>query len=496
MHISPISKVFATLFMAGATLAAPSSAFADNYALVMGISAYPNFPLPGVGKDIDNGQEIARLIGVPPENIIVKKDTDLTKERFPKVIEEFSRRIKPGDHVFVYYSGHGTSYSKPNHPGQCEKGIVTQDEQVFLKDDFHKLVDKLGSTTEKTFVFLDSCFSGGMVQATHSKAMSRGMEDMPRPKFASSTPEDTCAKASNYVSKAASRDFGIETASQTPNYYLLTAASNSQYAIDGGPRTGSYATAALLDCLRDTRRADRNGDGVVSLDEARQCAQGWIDERLQAGLRGNPEFPYTAMTMSYGYGKGGNSAVSFVGGSKAINTVSLVQTLYDGRDAKREVSLKAEKDTLRIGEYLNLELTSDKSGYVTLMVVGSSGRIYQIFPNDKDTDARIEAGKPLPIPRPDLWMMPAQAPAGDNHFLALVSDTPDRFKGVGQPAGIFKALGNTGESAKGIFERLFKRQSGCAAQTASSRDFGVEAAPVNPCATGYGASLLKVTEIE
>ena len=469
-----------------------SLAHADNHALLLGISTYPNAPLPGVTKDMESGREIARLIGVPELNIVVKKDAELTRERFPQVIEEFSRKIKQGDRIFVYYSGHGTSFSKRDQPGQCEKALVTQEEQVFLKDDFHKLMNKLAIRTDKTFVFLDSCFSGGLVQATHSKSMGRDMGTRPRPKFTSSKPSDICAKASNYSAKS-SRDFGMESAPATPNYYLLASSAENQYAIDGGEEIGGYATSALLGCLKNPRRTDANGDGVVTLDEARLCAQGAVDERLKQWKQSDPEFPYTSMTLSHGYGPGGNPAISFVDGNQTVNTGSFIQTLYEGRDATRKVTLRSDKNPVRIGDYLNLELNSDRPGYVTLMVVGSSGKIYQIFPNQLDGEARIDAGRAIAIPRLDKWKMPATPPAGDNQFLVLISDTPDRFKGLGEQAGIFKGLGNTAHSAKGIIERILQPAAGCASASAA-RDFGMEA--VNPCSTGYGAALIKVTEVD
>lgn len=464
------------------------SAHAENHALVMGISSYPSAPLPGVAKDIESGRQLARLIGVSDQNIVVKKDAELSSAHLPEVIKSFSQRIKPGDRVFVYYSGHGTSRTKAGgRAGQCEKGLVTHDEQVLVKDDFHKLLNEMAAKTDKTFVFLDSCFSGGLVQATHSKSMSRGMKEMPRPKFTSSSPEDPCAKGTNYTS----RDFGMESAARTPNYYLLAAASETEYAIDGGMRVGGYATTAILNCLMDTKRADSNTDGTVTLDEARQCAQVWIDQKLQEGRQTMPEFPYSSMTLTHGYGQGGNPAVVFSSGEHVINSAVFAQTLYEGRDATRNVSLKADKNPVKIGDYLNLELVSDRSGYVTVMVVGSSGKIYQIFPNEIDDDARITAGQPTPIPRPDKWKMPANPPAGDNWFLALVSEVPNRFQGLGEPAGIFKAMGNSGNSAKNILDRIIKPKSDCAN---NARDFTTEA--INPCSTGYGAALIKITEME
>lgn len=477
------AKIISSILVAG-VLFAQMPAHADNHALVMGISAYPVSPLPGVYKDIESGREIARLIGVPEQNIVVRKDGDLSRSRLQETIDEFSGRIRQGDRVFVYFSGHGTSRSKAGQSGQCEKGLVTHDLQIFDKDTFHRTLNALAAKTDKAFVFLDSCFSGGLVQDTHSKSASRSFgEDAPRPKFSSSTPEDPCGKPSNLVSKA-TRDFGMESAARMPNYYLLSAASEMEVAFDGGPRRGSFATTSVLECLRETQRADANGDGSVTLDELRQCAQG----RVNAIVQGSPGI--LGQTMAYGYGPGGNPAVSFAGGSQMINAAAFVRTLYEGRDATRNVSLRADKNPVRIGDYLNLEVVSDRPGYVTLMVVGSSGKIYQIFPNQMDGDARVDANRSMPIPKPEKWKMPANPPAGDNYFLALVSDTPDRFKGLGEQAGIFKAMGNSGNSAKSIIERMIQPTSGCAN---ASRDFGMEA--VNPCSTGYGAALIKVTEV-
>jgi hypothetical protein len=354
------------------------------------------------------------------------------------------------------------------------------------------MINRLTEKTDKAFVFLDSCFSGGRVHSENAKASRAFGKDMPKPKFTSSTPEDPCAQATNY---SMSKDFGIEAASQTPNYYLLAAASQTEYAIDGGQRIGGYATAAVLACLQ-SGLADRNHDGAVTLEETRECAQLWIDDRLRQGREANADFPYSAMTLTQGFGPGGNPVIAFgdsanSNADESVDTVSLVQALVDGRDATRSVILKANKNPVKIGDYLNLELVSDRPGYLTLLVVGSSGDIYQIFPNDLDSDTRVEANRPTPVPRPEKWRMPATPPAGDNFFVALVSDVPNRFEELGEKAGIFKAFGKSRKTAKAVLDRITKPAAKCANAT---RDFGVEG--TSACSTSYGATLLKVTEIE
>ncbi len=480
------------LVLAAATALWAVPALAENYALLLAISSYPRQPLPGVVKDMDNGQAIAKLLGVPEQNITLKTDTDLAGQGLGKALDEFAARIKPGDRAFVYYSGHGTSYTKPGKPGTCEQALVAQDINTLMpKEEFHRRISAIAAKADKTFVFLDSCFSGGLVQATHSKSMPILGKEVARSKFTSVTEADPCSKSTNERSKSG-RDFGVAEAAKQPNYYLLAAAAENEVAIDGSSATGGFASSSLLNCLQEPAKSDKNNDGVVTLEEAKACAQGLVDERIRQG-QASPSFQFSHMTLTAGYGQGGNPPIAFTSTSAPVNTTSFAQTLYEGRDATRQVNLRSDKNPVRIGDDLNLELTSDRPGYLTLMVVGSSGKIYQIFPNQMDSDARVEAGRPMPIPRPEKWRMPASPPAGDNWFLALISDTPDRFQGLGEQAGIFKGMGNTGTSTKGIIERIVQPANGCA-QGYGGRDF--EMRGVNPCSTGYGAALIKVTEIQ
>ncbi len=480
----------------------PGAALAENRALILGISNYVRQPLPGVAKDMDNARRIARLIGVPEKNITVRTDEQLAGQGLMRELDAFASTINKGDNVFVYYSGHGSSYSKPDHPGQCEKALVGQDITFISKQEFHQKVAALAARADKTFVFLDSCYSGGMMQENHTRGL--GLPGGPTggapnaveanaveawPKFAAAAPGDPCSKAANVK---AVRDYDLALAEATPNYYLLGSAAGNEVAIDGGAQVGGFASSAVLSCLEQSPKADLDGDGLVTLDEVRRCAQQSVDARLEQGQQASANFPYTSMTLTAGFGQGGNPPVAFSAGDDAVlNAPAFVQALFDARDATRAVALHVDKNPIRIGQDLNLTLLSDRPGHVTLMAVGSSGKIYKLFPNKLDADARVEANTPLQIPRPLKWRLPASAPAGDNWLLVLVSDKPDRFKDLGEDAGIFKKVENTGKGARGFFDFLFKPADNCAKAV---RDFDTVA--VDPCSTAYGAALLKVVEIE
>ena len=476
------SPLYMTLALA---IFAHHTAYAGNYALIMGISEYKRSPLMGVKKDIANAKELALTMNIPESNITLKRDEELTLDGMRRTIVDFEHKIKPGDRAFIYFSGHGTSYSVGN--GQCEKAIVTQEIQKLSKEEFHQLVQPIIKKSAKTFVFLDTCFSGGVV--AESKGLDRGGDDSEaKAKFTASSPDDPCAQPSNYAK--AMRDYDIEDAQITPNYYLLGAASTSEYAIDGGSALGGFATTALAQCARPNSGADSNGDSIITLQEARTCAQRRVDQLIADG-RQNPSFHFLAQTLTEGSGPGGNTPNGFEAdtATSTINSQHLMETIRQGADPNIKITIKSPKRQYRIGtDFLELDINSSKSGYLSIFSVGSSGKIYQLFPNQKDGNHRIEADTTLHIPRPE-WLLRAKGPVGTDRFLAIVTSTPDRFANLGIPAGPFSKIENDARNAKNIILSLMPSTLECA----KNRDFE---AVENPCSFNYGANFLDVEEIQ
>ncbi len=470
--------------------------FATNHALIMGVENYIEKPLHGVPKDRESARAIAKSMGVPDENIVERADAELTLGGLRSILKQFQQKVRPGDRVFIYYSGHGTS--RAGKSGACEQGIVTQEMSVLSREEFYEYLKPIRNQAAKTVVFLDTCFSGGVVLGAKGGERSFG-ESEPQPKFwqaKQTMTTDSCGKATNYAK--GTRDFvDIQAAQATPNYYLLGASGPDEYAIDGGPAHGSYATTAFLDCLRAEMGADTNRDGIVSLEEARICAQ----ERVTGQVRP----PFLRQTLTVGEGAGGGATPVAFGASfssvpngqvfapnTAISSAELLNTIHRNADQHQTVNLRSLKSAYKVGQdFLELEVTSSKGGYLTLFSVGSSGRIFQLFPNALDSNNRIEANATLRLPRPD-WRVPAGGPPGRNRFLAVVSSAPNMFADLGVPvAGRFKAIDATGTNAKDIVERLISPATGCNAR--STRDF--DSPQLNPCASSYGAGLVDVMEV-
>lgn len=109
----------------------------------------------------------------------------------------------------------------------------------------------------------------------------------------------------------------------------------------------------------------------------------------------------------------------------ALASLATLREIEAQANPKRRIDITSDRTTLRIGkDLMSLKIKSSRDGYVYLILLGSDRKsFYVLFPNGLDKDNAIHANVPLSLPRPD-WQVVAQGPAGTNHLLVLVSDTP------------------------------------------------------------------------
>ncbi len=128
-----------------------------------------------------------------------------------------------------------------------------------------------------------------------------------------------------------------------------------------------------------------------------------------------------------------------------------LQEIYNNRDGRRLVSLQASRPAFKIGSSIELTLSSSHAGYLYLLMVGSDGKSFDLlFPNAIDRDNAIGAGQSVQLPRPS-WEIKVGGPAGKDHLLAIVADSPRDFSKLGmQPAGPFSIVPADAVSSKEI----------------------------------------------
>jgi hypothetical protein len=157
------------------------------------------------------------------------------------------------------------------------------------------------------------------------------------------------------------------------------------------------------------------------------------------------------------------------------DAAEVLQQIFERRSALIGVEAKAVKTRLVIGrDALQLTVTSDRSGYLTVLMAKRAGGLLQIFPDRKQREFRMD-----PIFPARLSNMVAKGPPGADQILCIVSAKP---------------LGLATESVAGEdFQRL--NLSGMAAKPEAAASSRCASGAID-CEAAFGATLLEISEIE
>ncbi|HET9642007.1 MAG TPA: DUF4384 domain-containing protein, partial [Burkholderiaceae bacterium] len=102
--------------------------------------------------------------------------------------------------------------------------------------------------------------------------------------------------------------------------------------------------------------------------------------------------------------------------------------------ASPEIHVEAQPKRHRLSiaarEQLSFTITSNRDGYVYVLLEGPDGSLVQFFPNSKASGNRIKAGQRLVLPQPS-WALDASEPVGSEHFVVIVSEAPRDFSSLG-----------------------------------------------------------------
>lgn len=145
-------------------LPAPGAKNPHSYAVVIGVEHYreklPNADFASGDAKL-TAEYLKRVMGVPGENIALLTEDHAAKGDFEKYLERWlPNRVKAGDEVFIYYSGHGA----PN-PAKGDAYMVPYDgDPTYIEQTGYsvkRLYDELAKLpTKQVYVAMDSCFSG------------------------------------------------------------------------------------------------------------------------------------------------------------------------------------------------------------------------------------------------------------------------------------------------------------------------------------------------
>lgn len=233
-----------------------------DWGVIIGIEQYARLPqVPFARKDaLVIEQYFQKVLGIPQENIIMLLDNNATKARIEGFIKNYlPKKVSRKTKLYIYFAGHGAPDIKAG--AAC---LVPYDGDTrFLKTTSYQLktlyadLDKLG--VRRTYVFLDSCFSG--VAARASDMLNKGT----RPALIHV--DDVAMKSDKLVA------FSASSAGETSNAYEET-------------RHGLF-TYFLLKAIRG--EADANADHELSVEEVYDYVSSQVSKAARRmGTEQNP----------------------------------------------------------------------------------------------------------------------------------------------------------------------------------------------------------------
>jgi Domain of unknown function (DUF4384)/Caspase domain len=245
-----------------------------HHALIVGVGQYSTAsgadPLNGVPKDMINARKMALAMSVPEQQIVELRDAKATKANILAALDTLNRKVSPGAKVFIYFSGHGTSFSTSKG---CEQGFIPYTRDRYTLNDLiseaelAEYTSKISQKADKAVVMVDACFSGGVV-ASRTRSLIK-IADI-RPKF-SPPAGDKCDVA---VNRTVTRSFAPamqRLGVPQENFVQISAANYNEVSWDN-EQLGGLATHSIGQCLLGDAK-DLNASGSITLEEVRQCAQ-------------------------------------------------------------------------------------------------------------------------------------------------------------------------------------------------------------------------------
>ena len=287
----------------------PAGSHAENHALLIGIGNYRQRTLEGPAYDV--AALTSRLIGhygFKRKNIRTLVNQEAAKFRILDEMQRLLQISRPGDRVFVYFSGHGTSRRDellslplPHASGalvpadfkwDSNQSIETQLSQLIVgKRDLRPILTQLDQDRQVLVVF-DTCFSGNTV---------RGFTEPEPAGVDRYIPLDTKAIFSEEQDIG---DFADNLKPDDPypyqNTFYISASSENETAkdirtdllylyptVDGNPH--GVLTDSLLRVLDGHTPVDTNNDGRWSQIEFYQAVRSEVQRRFRQTPRALPK---------------------------------------------------------------------------------------------------------------------------------------------------------------------------------------------------------------
>ncbi len=418
-------------------------------ALLIGIERYRTVnPLMGTVNDARTMKGfVSSHMGFDENEIRMLLDDAATRSNILREIEDWLiAGTRPGDDVFLYFSGHGSQQRDDNgdEADGLDETLVPVDATIgaddiargmIADDEIAVLLARLSG--RRVYVVVDTCHSGtsdrgiGVDNWRYEKTL-RTADGRPlrieRAGTASGAADGRPGAGAGFVS---TKDVG-------PNPLDITvwaAVRADQKALvdeEARDEPGSVFTRRLLWGAQDGN-ADADASGIVTRSELHD----YLLRESEAYCARHRHRCGSGLTPQLQAGSGGVGMAAFSRGAGVASgpTVATVSKDLLLRQAERlvvqdehEVELRIEPGTeLTVGEAVDIVVRSDRDGHLVLLDIDAAGRMVQIFPNRfserNEVPDRIRAGEPLRIPgAKGGFRFSIAPPLGEGRLMAIVAE--------------------------------------------------------------------------
>ena len=414
-------------------------------ALLIGIGAYQNVAsLNGSVSDAKNmAKFLVERVGYTNGDVRLLLDSDATRKGILGAMDEWLiAGTKPGDEIFLYYSGHGfqTKDIDGDESDHLDETLVPVDvsldrggliDGMITDDEIAVLLGRLSG--RRIRVVIDACHSG-----TSTRSAAAGARQyMKTPRNPDGSPLRVSMVQTRGVGGVAPDQSLLPT--DDPNIEVWSAVRADQIALldrEADEEGGSVFTRRLLWGVRDSK-ADADRDGTVTVAEL----QRYITQESNAYCQRYPHDCPRGLTPQIQTPSNRLGAEAFADNfAKLPRIVTMAKNLLIRASADMP---QRQKDDLRvwishgsklkIGNEVDISVTSNRSGHLVVLDMDAAGNLVQIFPNDTSLRAgvssRIRVGETVALPGKEAgFRFRTVPPAGRGLLVALVSDRNERLE--------------------------------------------------------------------
>ncbi|ABC30130.1 protein containing EF-hand calciumn-binding domain [Hahella chejuensis KCTC 2396] len=295
-------KLNTAFIIAALCLSVPLKGWTANLALLVGVGEYPEHRLEGPVNDVRALQRmLTEKWEFKPKDITVLLNAAASRDGIIKALDALIAESRPGDNVFIYFSGHGTSKMDADIGAPLPAvsgafipydvaGVKNLDELmtklIVGRADLRPRLKRLDEGGRHIFVAIDACYSGNTVR---SSTTEKGLPE----RFWDIAAGAGAEKEAGYPTDAGGL-VSLISAKDEPypyeNLYYLAASAEYEAAqeiptarlhefptFDNRPH-GAF-TDTLLTVLDAPAHADVDRDGQVSYAELQKTVERRMRQR-------------------------------------------------------------------------------------------------------------------------------------------------------------------------------------------------------------------------